>query len=202
MADFIPGTNEWLAQVTEEIIDPEREIIDPHHHLWQGDRWYDYMLANLWYDTDSGHNITKTVFVECRSSYRKDGPEHLKPVGETEFVADIAGQSKRGRADQARIAGIVAKANLTLGDLVADILDAHETAGQGLFRGIRHAGAREEQPEVLMIHFPAIKDLFAREDFRQGVRLLGRRGLTYESWHYHHQIKAYTELAKALIWWW
>ena len=27
--------------------------------------------------------------------------------------------------------------------------------------------------------------------------MLGRRGLTYESWHYHHQIKSYTDLVKA-----
>lgn len=30
-----PGTPAWLAQVEEEIIDPERPIVDPHHHLWQ-----------------------------------------------------------------------------------------------------------------------------------------------------------------------
>ena len=27
---------EWLAQISEEIIDPEQRIIDPHHHLWPG----------------------------------------------------------------------------------------------------------------------------------------------------------------------
>ena len=25
---------DWLAQYTEEIIDPARPIVDPHHHLW------------------------------------------------------------------------------------------------------------------------------------------------------------------------
>ena len=25
---------DWLAQHTEEIIDPARPIVDPHHHLW------------------------------------------------------------------------------------------------------------------------------------------------------------------------
>ena len=28
---------DWLAQVKEEIINPELPIIDPHHHLWNGD---------------------------------------------------------------------------------------------------------------------------------------------------------------------
>ena len=27
--------DEWLAQVQETILDPDREIVDPHHHLWQ-----------------------------------------------------------------------------------------------------------------------------------------------------------------------
>jgi hypothetical protein len=30
-----PGTPEWLDQVKEPIIDPERPIVDPHHHLWR-----------------------------------------------------------------------------------------------------------------------------------------------------------------------
>ena len=25
---------EWLDLVSEEIIEPERRIVDPHHHLW------------------------------------------------------------------------------------------------------------------------------------------------------------------------
>lgn len=136
------GSREWLDQVREEIIDPEREIVDPHHHLWRRRRWFPYLLEDLWTDTGSGHNVKKTVFVQCRSGYRTEGPEHLRPVGETEFVAEIAEQSRQGAENQARIAGIVSHADLTLGDLVEEILDAHEEAGRGLFRGIRHAGYR------------------------------------------------------------
>jgi L-fuconolactonase len=198
MTDHDPGSRDWLDQVQEEIIDPEREIVDPHHHLWRRRRWFPYLLEDLWTDTGSGHNVKKTVFVQCRSSYRIEGPEHLKPVGETEFVAEIAEQSRKGSENQAKITGIVSHANLTLGDPVAEILDAHEEAGRGLFRGIRHAGAREENRDALTIPGLGEKDLFRREDFRQGIRLLGGRGLTYESWHYHHQIKSFTELARAV----
>ncbi len=197
MIDHDLGSREWLDQVKEEIIDPEREIVDPHHHLWQRIRWFRYMLEDLWIDTGSGHNVGKTVFVQCRSSYRTDGPEHLKPVGETEFVAEIAEQSHKASDNRARIDGIVSHADLTLGDLVGEILDAHEEAGRGRFKGIRHAGARDENRDALMIPGLGEKDLFAREEFRQGVRMLGRRGLTYESWHYHHQINSFTDLVQA-----
>ena len=37
---------EWLNQHTEEIIDAERPIIDPHHHLWPGETRY--LLEDLW----------------------------------------------------------------------------------------------------------------------------------------------------------
>ncbi|CAB1078586.1 amidohydrolase [Alkalispirochaeta odontotermitis] len=197
MSDHSLGSRQWLDQVQEDIIDPEREIVDPHHHLWRRKRWFTYLPEDFWTDTGSGHNVTKTVYVQCRSGYRTEGPEHLKPVGETEFVADVAEQSRQGAGDRAQIAGIVSHANLLLGDLVEEILDAHEEAGQGLFKGIRHAGAREESPAKLMIPGLGEKDLFSQEAFRQGVKLLGRRVLTYESWHYHHQIKSFIELARS-----
>jgi hypothetical protein len=62
-----PGTEAWYAQVTEDILEPERPIVDPHHHLWSGWDIPDYLLEDLWNDTGSGHKIVKTVFIELRS---------------------------------------------------------------------------------------------------------------------------------------
>ena len=76
----------WLAQLEEEIIDPAREIIDPHHHLrtskhvTEETEMPQYILEDLWQDTESGHNIVKTLFMECRSEYLAEGPENLKVV--------------------------------------------------------------------------------------------------------------------------
>ena len=69
--------------MSEEILEPELPIIDPHHHLWDlrplvpafpeprhdfieaiaGAAYYtfDELLA----DTSTGHNIIGTVFMEC-----------------------------------------------------------------------------------------------------------------------------------------
>ena len=76
---------DWLAQHTEEIIDPARPIVDPHHHLWDrgGLR---YMIEELAQDIASGHNIVATVYVEARSMYRSGGPEELRPVGDRVVV--------------------------------------------------------------------------------------------------------------------
>jgi predicted TIM-barrel fold metal-dependent hydrolase len=198
MATQAPGTPAWLEQVKEEIIEPERRIIDPHHHLWDAPDRGSYLLEDLWGDTGSGHRIEKTVFVECSASYREVGPEHLRPVGETEFVTEIAAASAADGATSARIAGIVAHADLTRGDAVEEVLHAHEEAGRGLFRGIRHAGARDPHPEDLRIAGRAPESLYADEAFRQGIRVLGRLGLTYDTWHYHHQNAAFADLARAV----
>ena len=117
MTEFVPNSREWLDQLQEEIISPEREIVDTHHHLWRGSRegrWSDYLLESLWTDTDSGHNIIKTVFVECRSSYWTEGPEYMSPVGETEFVSKIAEESQKSFGAHAAICAIVSYADITL----------------------------------------------------------------------------------------
>jgi L-fuconolactonase len=76
------GDPAWWAHRKEEILEPALEIVDPHHHLWDrgGHR---YLLDQLLADTGSGHNITQSVFVECGSMYRADGPPEIKPVGES-----------------------------------------------------------------------------------------------------------------------
>jgi len=188
----------WLAQVAEPIVDPAQRIIDPHHHLWHDRGIGAYLLPDLWADTGAGHNVEKTVFVECHAEYSSDGPEHLRPVGETEFVAGVAAQSRKGGKGHAIIAGIVGHADLTQGDTLNAVLDAHEDAGRGLFRGIRHAGARDPYPDDLSIGGRAPEGLYANAAFRRGVALLGTRGLTYDTWHYHHQNADFAALARAV----
>ncbi len=187
--------DDWLAKAREEIVDPEREIVDPHHHLWaRGGAVYG--LDELRADAESGHKVVQTVFIECRAFYREDGPEHLRPVGETEHVAAIAARAAESPG-RPQIAGIVAHADLR-GAHLDEVLDAHEAAGAGRFRGIRHSAARDPEPEALSIPglFPA--GLYEDDAFRAGVARLGERGLTYDAWHYHHQNADFRDLAAAV----
>lgn len=196
MSNAQPGSPEWLALVSEPIIDPQRPIIDPHHHLWRR-AGYDYLLDDLWADTGSGHNIVKTVFVECGAEYRSEGPEHLRCLGETEFVVGQARLSAAGGDGGAEIAAIVGRADLTLGEDVREVLQAHIELGDDRFRGIRHAGARDPHPGALTIPGRAPEGLYADDRFRTGVNVLGKMGLTYDTWHYHHQNQDYIALARA-----
>src|SRR5258708_26447531 len=127
---------DWLAQHTEEIIDPARPIVDPYHHLWDrgGQR---YMIEEMAADIASGHNIIATVYVDCRSMYRASGPEAFRPVGEVEFANGVAAMSASGGYGPAPIcAGLVCHGNPLLGFGARPRLETEITAGPGCFRGI------------------------------------------------------------------
>jgi predicted TIM-barrel fold metal-dependent hydrolase len=163
-------------------------------------KWGVYVLEDLWLDTGSGkngcHNIEKTVFIDCHSSYRESGPDHLKPVGETEYVAGVAAASNE-QSDKATIAAIVSHANMKLGPKVEEVLLAHEEAGKGLFRGIRHAGPYDDTGTLFNAGrgYPCP---YSGEDFRQGVATLGQLGYTYDTWHFHMQNPEFLALAQAV----
>lgn len=186
----------WLAQVEEEILDPALPICDPHHHLWDypGRR---YLLDELLADTGSGHHVVATVFVECASMYRAEGPEALRPVGETEFVNGVAAMSASGRYGSTRVAaGIVGFADLALGERVGEVLDAH-LAASPRFRGIRHAAGWDASDAVRNSHTNPPPGLLADARFRRGFAELSPRRLTFDAWMYHPQIPELTALAKA-----
>lgn len=184
----------WLASGAEAALEPALAICDPHHHLWahDGDR---YLMPELLADAGSGHNVVSTVFVECGQAYRTDGPEELRPVGETEFVVDaVHGAGESGRS---LLKGIVAFADLRLGPAVEPVLEAHRAAGDGRFRGIRHAAAWDASPEIRNHRTDPVGDLIEQPAFVEGVRTLGRLGLTYDIWSYHSQLDAVVALAAA-----
>jgi len=185
------------ADVNEDILEPELPICDPHHHLWDypDNR---YLLDELLVDVNSGHNVTHTVFVECMSMYRQRGPASEAPVGETEFVRDVAAMSASGTYGDSRIAaGIVGYADLTLGDAVKAVLEAHLAAGGERFKGIRHASGWHADPEIRNSHTNPSPKLLQDRDFRRGFACLAPLGLSFDAWLYHPQIVELAELARA-----
>lgn len=190
------GTNEWLDQVQEEILEPELPICDPHHHLWDHPQSR-YLLDELLADTGSGHNVVSTVFVECSSMYRAGGPEAMRPVGETEFVNGVAAMSASGQYGETRAClGIVSYADLTLGAAVGEVLDAHMRVSDR-FKGIRHAAGWDASEAVRNSHTDPIEHLYLDPTFREGFAELGKRGLSFDAWLYHTQISELTDLARA-----
>ena len=199
----VPKTPEtWLTLVHEDVVEPNMVIVDPHHHLWDYPERTGfqtrYLLDELRADTGSGHRVEKTVFVECDWAYRVDGPAHLRTVGETEYVAGVAAAS--ADSDGARIAAIVGTSDLALDpSLLGEALDAHEAAGGGLFRGIRHRLANDPTGSAHPSRADAPDlNLMGQDAFRAGVAELGRRGHSFDAWLYHPQLPALIELARAV----
>jgi len=191
---MFPIEHGWLSSTAEEAIGPDEEIVDPHHHLWDRPDAV-YLVPDLHEDTGSSHNVVQTVFVECGSEYLDEGPEQLRPVGETSFVASQAEQSVA--AGGAAIAGIVSMADLTLGRGVEEVLVEHERRGNGLFRGIRHASAYDPSPDIRRSHTRPPANLLSLAQFREGYARLGEMGYSFDAWLFHPQVPELTDLAAA-----
>ena len=192
----------WLRMTLEEPLDPELPICDPHHHLWDRPARQDrpgnrYLLEELLQDIGESHNIVQTVFVECRSMYRRDGPQEMQPVGETEFVQGIAAQSASGQYGTTSVAaGIVGHADLTLGGAVAAVLEAHVAASSNRFRGIRHSSTWDASTDIGS-YMSSRKELLLDSRFREGFSCLQKYGLSFDAWLYHPQLPELADLARA-----
>jgi L-fuconolactonase len=173
----------------EEILEPDLVICDPHHHLWDethGSFGYRYMTEELFADTKSGHHIEKTVFVQCRSGYRTDGPEQFRCVGEPEFV--VAAEPS------GFIAAIVGFADLRAPEL-EEVLSALSEAAKGRLRGIRQSTAHDPSPDVLATR-SSPPGLMSDPAFGAGFESLARFSLSYDAWLFHPQIPELTALAR------
>jgi predicted TIM-barrel fold metal-dependent hydrolase len=188
---------EWLALREEDVLDPARPIVDPHHHLWDrgGQR---YLIEEITSDIASGHNVIATVYVEARSMYRARGPEAFRPVGEVEFANGAAAMSASGGYGPAAVCtGIVGHVNLLLGDGARPVLEAEIAAGQGRFRGIRHSSAWDADANVAGMYATRPKGLLLDSTFRKGFACLAPLSLSFDSWLFHPQIGELADLARA-----
>jgi predicted TIM-barrel fold metal-dependent hydrolase len=194
---YIPVREDWLAATQEDILDPGQLIIDPHHHLWDRPGWR-YLLDEMLADLRSGHDVRATVFVQARAMHRADGPEAMKPVGETEFSNGVAAMCASGVYGDVRVcAGIVGHADLTLGAEIRPVLEAHIRAGGGRFRGIRHTAAWDPDPAMLNPAYNPAEDMLDSAPFRAGFAELAPLSLSFDAWLYFHQIPRLTALARA-----
>jgi len=147
---------------------------------------------------EGGESTRERPFVDSRSAV---DPAY-RQVGETEFANGVAAMSASGLYDERygatrACAGIVSWADLTLGAAVRPVLQAHLAAGNGRFRGIRHAGAWDASPEVHNSHTNPPPGLYAQADFRAGFAQLAPLGLSFEAWQFHPQMAEVADLARA-----
>jgi L-fuconolactonase len=209
------------AGVTEEIIEPDLPIVDPHHHLWfrpaailalleqqEGlmvrtllptlRRYPRYLFDEFLADLSTGHNVRATVFVEVHAMYRAHGPQALQSVGEVEFANGMAAMAASGLfGDIAMCAAIVGSVDLRLGDAVEDVLQAHLQAGGGRYRGVRASHVMYDADPTTLGNSAGVPNLMLDRKFREGFRHLEPLGLSYDAWQLEYQLADLVDLARA-----
>lgn len=194
--DYQGGAHDaWLETYTEPVIDPDLPVVDAHHHLWiRGDA--PYLLREFANDLDTGHNIIGSVFAECHSMYRSEGPEEMKSVGEMEFIAGVAAMSDAGAFGTEAVCRVaVGNVDLTLGDDTRPVLEALEAASGGRFRGVRASVCWHEDERL---HNAApFEHYLHNQDVRSGIAALTERGHSLDVWCYHTQLEEVIELCDA-----
>jgi predicted TIM-barrel fold metal-dependent hydrolase len=192
-----PVRQDWLARRTEEILEPELPIIDPHHHLWDAPR-YRYMFPELLADLGSGHKIVATMYEQAREMYRAGGPEELKSLGETEFVNGVAAMSAAGKYGPTKvIAGIVGFVDLQLGSRAKGVLERHIAVSDGRLRAIRNGSTWSNDPLLKTFTAGGPEGLLLDKSFREGFAALVALDLTFDGWMFQTQLGDLADLARA-----
>ena len=192
-----PVRNDWLAKRSEEILEPELPIIDPHHHLWDKPR-YTYLFPELLADVGSGHKIVATMYEQAREMDRADGPEELQSLGETEFVNGVAAMSASGKYGATRcIAGIVGFVDLRLGSRAKGLLERHIAVSDNRLRGIRNGSTWSDDPTLKTFTAGGPQGLLLDKTFREGFAALVALDLTFDGWMFQTQLGDLADLAKA-----
>lgn len=194
-ANYLPVRPDWLTLASEAALEPELPIVDAHHHLWDRPGWR-FLIDD--YKTElaaSGHCIIASVFMQCQTAYDPTQPPHLRPVGETAYVAAKA--ERLGPDGPAFCAGIVGHADLRLGAGVEAVLLAHIEKGRGRFRGIRHITVWDADSSLMNPRSAGPPGLLGDACFREGFARLAPLGLSFDAWLFQPQLDELTALAQA-----
>jgi predicted TIM-barrel fold metal-dependent hydrolase len=154
------------------------------------------MMPELAIDLASGHNVAATVFAECHSMYRHDGPEAEKSLGETEFVRGQAAMSASGTFGPARACDVMfGNVDMTLGAGVEALLEQHMEASGGRFRGVRYSTGWDGDERIHNV--APDPGMLVNETVKEAVAVLDRMDLELDCWLYHPQLDEVAELAGA-----
>lgn len=198
----------WLNQTVEDPLEPELEIVDPHHHIWdmrmlKGFNMFG-MFKQQYYMTDElvddfvggGHNVTHSVFVTTHAFFTAEAdPPWMAPLGEVQFVQGVAAQFASGTYGSLRCAAaIIGTADLAkYGAEVEPLLVACMAASPN-YRGIRCNAAHDAK---LKSNFHKTTGMYMEEKFREGFALLHKHGLVFDAFVFASQLADVHDLARA-----
>ncbi len=193
LAQWHAGSGKGVA------LEPAFPIVDAHHHLFGAvsDRLH-YTVDELVQDLSSGHRIVGTVYCEAyECGWRSEGLESMRPVGEVERIVDLLPRPIRVTHGACTVAaGIVAHCDM-LSSAGSELIEAELAASAGRLRGVRHRTATDDGLVGQFIPQRPANGLMTHSTFKQSVRRLPARALSFDAWIYHHQLGELIELADA-----
>jgi L-fuconolactonase len=182
-----------------EILDPDIEIVDAHHHLFGSESTAHlpgrYLLQDFLADTRSGHHVVESVAVEC--GWLRAGPPERplhSSLPEVAALAAIANESDR--LGGTRVRAIVGYLDLQFGSAAGEALDKMSELGAGRLSGIRHSVSFDPDPALPRSLGTRGPHMFADHQWRLGFRALSQRGLTFDAMLFHPQLGDVVDLAR------
>ena len=201
----------WHAQTREDALEPDLEIVDAHHHLYDYRQLMGYNLMGMfkqqYYMTEellddvlgAGHRVVSTVYVEAHAFYSKDvdDPAVMAPLGEVQHAQGVAAQFASGAyGDHVRgCAAIVGGADLAGHGAAVEPLLAACKARCPNYRGIRQSATHD--PHMEGNNFARQAGMYASDTFREGFALLAKHDLSFDAWVYASQLAEFRDLARA-----
>lgn len=178
-------------------MDPELPIIDAHHHLFRRPTG-SYLLDDYLGDVALGHDVRASVYVETLAMARTTGDESLRPLGEVEFANGVAAMASSGVYGECRVAAaIVGYADLRRGAGISELLDRYQSTATDRFRGVRQVTMDHPDPGVWrFVTTPPPQGVLSHPKFEEGLRALGRRGLSFDAAVFHHQLSELASIAR------
>jgi len=150
-------------------------------------------------DAEAGHRIVATIYSETQAFIRRDGPEHLRPLGEVEFANGVGAVAASGVYGDIRVcSGIVGYADMRFGDRIAELLDKAMGIAPDRFRGVRQITMEHSSKapfRFITLRPPA--GVLEDPAFRQAFRHLAPRGLIFDAAVFNHQLHKIADLADA-----
>lgn len=182
----------------EDILFPELPIVDAQFHLFIRPT-IRYMFDDYLADAGAGHNIVSSVYVETTAFSRQDGPEIERSLGEIEFANGMGALGASGFFGPCRIAErIVGHAQVSAGDAVAGVLDKALALAPERLVGIRQVLIHHEREAAYRgVPYRPAKGMMQSATFREGLRHLAPRGLSFDVAIWDPQLGELEDLAKA-----
>lgn len=167
------------------------QIVDPHIHLWDlNTGLYPHFERPTKGPNGSNAAICRSYYLEefldeGEDEFEAVGAVHVEafptePVKETEVLQKIADKSPIPLV-------IVSNGDLTAPDF-GDLLDRH--AEYPIFRGIRQVVNLHKDPNLSYVS----RDLMAEPEFLDGLKLMGKRGLSFDLQLFPHQMETAARL--------